>query len=61
MFFLFNSISETEVFKGIYSTKLEIYSSFSMAIFDLLGDYKGLPESKKVVPFPAMIYIDSFK
>ena len=61
VFFFFNSISEIEVLSGTSSTKLEIYSSFSGPLFDLLGDYNGFPESKKVVPFPEIISIDSFK
>ncbi len=61
VFFFFSSIYETEVFSGIYETKLEISSSFYGPMFVLLGDYKGFPESKNVVPFPGTIYIDSLR
>jgi hypothetical protein len=61
VFFFFNSIYESEVLSGIYSTKLEISYSFSGPLFDLLGDYKGFPESKNVVPLPEIISIDSLR
>lgn len=30
-------------------------------MFVLLGNYKGFPDNKKVVPFPEMISMDSFE
>ena len=55
VFFFFKSNYETEVLSGIYSSKLEIHSSFSIYGFVLLGESKGFPERRKVVPFPATI------